>query len=337
MGLDYRVRCCPDGLMTDRRRSVKVLDCSIRDGGCCNQWQFSHELVAKTVKALSQAGIDIMEVGYQSSDNLFDPSTTGPWRFCHEEDLRQVVDASEMTLATMIDVGRIRKQDLRPADDSAISLIRIATYAHQLKEAIELINHAKALGYQVACNIMAVTTCPPEVVDDFLRRLADTQVDLVYVVDSFGALYPHHLRYLIRKYKNWLRNDQTVGVHLHNNQQTAFANCIAAIDEGIDVVDATILGIGRGAGNCPLELLLMYLDDPRFDVRPILGVVDDFAALQQDLRWGYQPPYAITGWLNMHPQSAITRVQSIENQECLEFFDALTRDNASALQQQNQT
>ncbi|MBT3222505.1 MAG: nucleoid-structuring protein H-NS, partial [Proteobacteria bacterium] len=142
-------------------------------------------------------------------------------------------------------------------------------------------------------------------------------------VDSFGAMYPHHLRYLIRKYKNWLRPDQKVGVHLHNNQQTAFANSIAAIDEGADFVDATIFGIGRGAGNCPLELLLMYLDDPRHDTRPVLSLIDRYAELRHELRWGYHIPYSVTGWLNLHPRSAIARMGEPSN-ECLEFFDELT-------------
>ena len=91
MGLDYRVRCCPDGLITDRRRQVAVLDCTIRDGGICNDWHFDPGLVARTVAGLSAAGVDLMEIGYQTSDGVFDPDAVGPYRFCREADLQAVV------------------------------------------------------------------------------------------------------------------------------------------------------------------------------------------------------------------------------------------------------
>lgn len=322
MGLDYRVRCCPDGLMTDRRRDVRVLDCTIRDGGCCNAWQFDHSLVKRTFQALRASGVDVMEVGYWSSEGAFDRATHGPWRFCDEGDLREVAEESSMKLAVMADMGRIDRADLRPARESLVDVFRVATYAHDVPAAIDLLQHAQDLGYEVFCNVMAVTTCTPSEVDLFLDQLRGSSVNNVAIVDSFGALYPHHVRYLMRKYKNWLRPDQNVGVHLHNNQQTAFANTIAAVDEGADFVDATIFGMGRGAGNCPLELLLMYLDDTKHDVRPILELVGDYVAMSGDLAWGYHAPYAITGWLNLHPKDAIRQMRD-DPTAALAFYEAL--------------
>jgi 4-hydroxy 2-oxovalerate aldolase len=224
----------------------------------------------------------------------------------------------------MLDMGSFRVKDLRPASDSRISILRLATYARDIDGAIELLHAARDMGYTTYCNVMAVSTCTPNEVDSFLDKLRSSRVHNVAIVDSFGAMYPHHIRYLMRKYKNWLRPDQGVGVHLHNNQMTAFANTIAAIDEGADFVDATLMGMGRGAGNCPLELLLMYLDDPRFNLRPILPLMEQFAALREELRWGYHPPYATTGWLNMHPSTAIEKMRSPERYQVLEFYDRLT-------------
>ncbi|MCB9678773.1 MAG: nucleoid-structuring protein H-NS [Alphaproteobacteria bacterium] len=329
MGLDYRVRCCPDGLMTDRRHNVKVLDCTIRDGGCNNDWLFSHELVGRTFDALVKAGVDVMEVGYWTSPGVYDPATTGPWRFCREDDLVRVVRASDMKLAVMCDMGRIRKEDIPPKGETAIDIVRVATYAKDVPEAVDLLQHCRELGYETFCNVMAVTTCTPQEVDAFLGVLRESAVQHIAVVDSFGAMYPHHVRYLIRKYKNWLRPDQGVGVHLHNNQETAFANTIAGIDEGADFVDATIFGMGRGAGNCPLELLLMYLDDPRHDVRPILELTDELADLRAELKWGYHVPYAVTGWLNLHPRSAIDRMR-LDRSAPREFYDTLTANRPRA-------
>ncbi len=314
--------------MTDRRHGVRVVDCTIRDGGCTNRWRFDPAFVRRTSEALLAAGVDVMEVGYWTTPGLYDRESHGPWRFCDEADLEGLAHGP-MKLAVMVDMNRIRAEDLRPAEETLIDIVRVATYARDVPRALDVLHRARELGYEVFCNVMAVTTCSPQEVDAFLGLLRSSEVQNVAVVDSFGAMYPHHLRYLVRKYKNWLRPDQRVGVHLHNNQQTAFANTIAAIDEGADFVDATIFGMGRGAGNCPLELLLMYLDDPRHDVRPILELIDAFHGMQRDLRWGYQVPYAVTGWLNLHPRPAIERVRQ-SPQDPRAFYDLLTAEHPRA-------
>ncbi|MCB9741068.1 MAG: nucleoid-structuring protein H-NS [Alphaproteobacteria bacterium] len=330
MGLDYRVKCCPDGLVTDRRRRIRVLDCTIRDGGICNDWQFSDELVARTFQALTQAGVDYMEVGYLTREGLFDRGKVGPWRFCREDDLARVVSPGRMKLSAMVDIGRVEPQDIRPASESLLDVIRVATYAHQMDEALRLMDRAQEQGYETFMNVMAVSTLDPHEVDAFLKRLAVSGVDNVALVDSFGALYPYHVRYLVRKYMNYLGEGIKVGVHLHNNQQQAFANSIAAIDEGVDFVDATVHGMGRGAGNCPLELLLFYLDNPRYDVRPLLDLVDEFAGLRDALRWGYHLPYAITGFFNMHPRAGIERMDRPDRYECLDMYEKLARTKLGA-------
>ena len=132
MGLDYRVRCCPDGLVTDRRRRIKVLDCTIRDGGICNGWDFSDELVQRTFRALTASGIDTMEIGYRTGEGAFDRDAVGPWRFCDEEDLARVVQPGDMTLCTMVDVGRVgpekfaRRPNFRPGPRQAPPRLPVA-------------------------------------------------------------------------------------------------------------------------------------------------------------------------------------------------------------------
>ena len=323
MGVDYRVKCCPDGLVTDRRRRIKVLDCTIRDGGICNQWQFDRAFVKRVFDALSDGGVDYMEIGYRSTPGLFSRETDGPWRFCDEDDLRRIVSPSRMKLTTMVDVGRIRAEDIPRCDDTAIDVVRIATYAHQLDEALQLLDHCLRQGYETFVNVMAISTLSPDEVDAFLGRLATSGVHNVVLVDSFGALYPYHVRYLVRKYMNELGERIKLGVHFHNNQQQAFANSITAIDEGVDIVDATIHGMGRGAGNCPIELLLFYLDNPRYDVRPILDMVEEFAYLRDTVRWGYHLPYAITGYYNLHPKSGIERMARKDRYQVREMYESL--------------
>lgn len=322
MGLDYRVKCCPDGLVTDRRRRIRVLDCTIRDGGICNDWAFDKALVRRVFRALSAAGVDTMEIGYRVRGGQAEPGA-GPWRTSHEDDLRDVISETGMKLATMVDAGRIDPRDIPAAADSVTQALRIATYAHQMDEALRLLEDAQNKGYETYVNVMAISTLAPDEVDRFLLRLKGTGVDNVAIVDSFGALYPHHVRYLVHKYMNYLGEAVKVGVHFHNNQQQAFANTIAAIDEGVDFVDATIMGMGRGAGNCPLELLLFYLDNPRYDVAPILDLVETFAGLNDELRWGYHLPYAITGYYNLHPKPAMDRMARPDRYQVREMYEQL--------------
>ena len=323
MGLDYRVKCCPDGLVTDRRRRIKVLDCTIRDGGICNDWQFEHEFVENVFEKLVASGVDYMEVGYRVQKDLHDRATNGPWRFCDEADLEKVVRPGRMKLCTMVDAGRVQTTDIPQKRDTVIDVIRIATYAHQMDEALRLLDHSLAAGYETFINVMAVSTLPPDDVDAFLIKLAGSGVHNVAIVDSFGAMYPYHIRYLVHKYMNYLGESIKVGVHLHNNQQQAFANSIVAIDEGVDFVDATVHGMGRGAGNCPLELLLFYLDSPRYDVAPVLELIERFAGLRDGLRWGYHLPYAITGYFNLHPRAGIERMDREDRYQVRDWYEHL--------------
>ncbi len=324
MGLDYRVKCCPDGLVTDRRRRIKVLDCTIRDGGICNDWHFDHPFVNKVFTALHTSNVDYMEVGYLTSDGEFDADKVGPWRFCSPDDLYRAVEPGKIKLSAMLDCHRADPSVIPDKQDSVLDVIRIATYAKDMDRAMGLLDRALEAGYETFINVMAVSTLTPEEVDVFLARLANSGVHNVAIVDSFGSLFPYHVRFLVHKYMNALGEDIKVGVHFHNNQQQAFANSIIAIDEGVDFVDATIHGMGRGAGNVPLELLLFYLDNPRYDVRPILDLVDDFAGLRDDLRWGYHLPYAITGYYNIHPRMGIERMSRPDRYECLEMYESLT-------------
>ncbi len=325
MASDYRVSCCPDGLVTDRRRRIKVLDCTIRDGGICNDWRFDHEMVGRVFRSLVEAGVDYMEVGYRTEDGMFDPSKVGPWRFCSESDLEKAgLVRGQIKLTTMVDCHRVTPADIPTRGETVIDVVRIATYARHMDKAMELLEHCLESGYETFINVMAVSTLSPEEVDTFLLRLAKSGVHNVALVDSFGAFFPYHVRYLVRKYMNYLGENIKVGVHFHNNQQQAFANSIVAIDEGVDFVDATIHGMGRGAGNCPLELLMFYLENPRYDVRPILDLIEYFGELRQELRWGYHLPYAITGYYNVHPKAGIDRMGTDKRYQVLDMYRKLT-------------
>jgi 4-hydroxy 2-oxovalerate aldolase len=289
------------------RPQIKVLDCTIRDGGLINQWQFSDEIVRKVFLALSEAGIDYMEIGYKSSEQYFSRAEHGAWKFCTEEDIKKIVGdvETEMKLSAMADIGRIDSEDIPPKKDSILSMIRVACYAKEIDKGIALAHECLDKGYEATINLMAVSKVLERDLYEALDDLSKSDVPVIYLVDSFGALYSEQIHFLAEKYSKALPGKE-IGIHTHNNQQLAFANTIEAIIAGVNRLDATLYGMGRGAGNCPLELLLSFLKNPKFDIRPLIEVIQEiFIPMKADVEWGYHIPYLITGVLNEHPRSAM--------------------------------
>lgn len=308
------------------RPEIRVLDCTIRDGGLCNEHQFCDDLVKAVYQTCVAAGIDYMEIGYRASRSLFKTGKDGDWRFCEEDAIRRIVgdNKTDTKLAVMADAGKCDwRNDIQPRDKSVIDMIRVAFYARQVSEALDMIKHAKEMGYEVSANLMAVSTVQEAELDQALEVLADSPADVVCVVDSNGALYSEQVELLVRKYMAYVKpSGKEVGLHMHNNLQLAFANTIEGIIHGANRIDATMAGLGRGAGNCPMELLLGFLRNPKFKQRPVLKLLQDhFVPLRQTMEWGPNVPYHITGQLNQHPRGAIAVLAGAERDNFVEFYD----------------
>jgi 4-hydroxy 2-oxovalerate aldolase len=158
--------------------------------------------------------------------------------------------------------------------------------------------------------------------------LCETPVGTVVVVDSNGALYAEQVEILVKKYKAAMEGTgKEVGIHAHNNLQLGFANTIEAIIHGANRVDATMAGMGRGAGNCPMELLLGFLKNPKFNLRPILKLLQEqFVPLSGQLEWGPLVQYNIAGQLNQHPRAAIAARASKDRHNYVEYYDRCIAD-----------
>lgn len=289
---------------------LKVVDATLRDGGLVNNFRFTDEFVKDLYKANIKAGVDYMEFGYKASKEIFDEKEFGKWKFCVDSDVREIVgeNNSPLKLAVMLDVGRTDKNDVLPKDESPFDLVRIATYIHQLPAAIDLIEDAKAKGYEVSVNIMAVSKVREEQLNNGLEMLANSSTDIIYLVDSFGSFYPEEIETLTQKYVEiGKKYNKKIGFHGHNNQQLAFANTITALRNGATLIDATMSGIGRGAGNCFMELLLGFLRNPKYNVVPTMDFIEKhiLKLKEEGVVWGYDFPYFMTGVLNCHPRSAI--------------------------------
>jgi 4-hydroxy 2-oxovalerate aldolase len=309
------------------RPEIKVVDCTIRDGGLMNKWQFDDDLVEQVYLANTAAGIDYMEIGYLSSESAFDRKEYGPWRFCAEEDLHRIIGHNgekKVKLSAMADIGRIDYDDIPQRSESSLDMVRVACYVHQIDKAIALGHHCMDKGYETTINLMAVSTVGLRDLEEALDDLAQSRVPIVYLVDSFGAFYSEDIDTLSQKYMAALP-DKTIGIHTHNNQQLAFANTISAIINGANYLDASLYGIGRGAGNCPLELLISFLKNPKFKVGPLIKVIEShIVPWRKKIDWGYFIPYMVTGVLNQHPRTAMAHMESDKKEHISEFFNSVT-------------
>lgn len=293
------------------RPGVKVVDATLRDGGLVNDFYFTDEFVKALYLANLRAGVDYMEFGYKASTEMFDVNKFGKWKFCRDEDIRAIVgeNATDLKIAVMADVGRCDyKTDIVNRKDSPIDLIRVATYLNTIPAAVDMIEDAHNKGYEVSCNIMAISNTQEGDLKAALNILGQSPVDVFYIVDSFGALYPEQIARLADMFMEMAaKYGKTVGIHAHDNQKLAFANTIEAVGDGVDWLDATYASMGRGAGNCAMELLLGFLRNPKYNVYPAYQFVDKYmnALKKEGTVWGYDLQYLMTGLLNQHPRSAI--------------------------------
>lgn len=308
--------------------TVKVVDATIRDGGLCNDFRFTDEFISKLYEANVAAGVDYMEFGYKADKDIFDENKFGKWKFCKDDDIRAIVgdNKTDLKIACMADVGRCNyKRDFIPKSESPIDLYRIATYINTIPAAIAMVEQANKLGYETTVNIMAISNAKERDIDAALELLGQSCVNGIYIVDSYGSIYPEDLRRIAEKYvEAGQKYGKFIGIHAHNNQQLAFANTIESIPLGVDYLDATMSGMGRGAGNCAMELLLGFLKNPKYNIAPVLRFLERYMdPLKKDgVKWGYGVSYALTGLLNRHPSSAIDFTKQ-ERGDYEEFYHEL--------------
>ena len=277
------------------RPDIKVLDATLRDGGLVNSFQFSDEFVKDLYAANVKAGVDYMEFGYKADRGMAEGGRTN------------------------------YKRDIPEKANSPVDLYRIATYINTMPAAIEMVEYCHKQGYETTVNIMAISSAKERDIDTALYMLGESCVDGIYIVDSYGSIYPEEMREIADKYMELGEQyHKYIGVHSHNNQQLAFANTIEAISRGVSYADATVNSMGRGAGNCPLELLLGFLRNPKYNINSILQFIERhmLPLRATGVKWGYDIPYMLTGQLNRHPRSAIEYTAQGRT-DYLDFYQSL--------------
>ena len=287
--------------------TFKILDCTIRDGGYVNNWEFDKKLVREVYRALSKSGVEYVEIGFRGTEKHFDRNKYGLWRFTPEEHIREATDnIVGAKLALMADYGKIESEDFCEAKESVVDLVRIAVHKNNLKGAISLLEQIKEKGYDVSLNVMGYANYSENERKGLVDMLKSAELDYVCIADSYGSLIPDQIMPLFEPLLNI--PDIKVGFHPHNSLQMAFANSLEAIRCGVHIIDSTIYGMGRAAGNLPTEIIISFLEkhgSDRYNSIPVLNVIDSyFVSMHSGNKWGYQLPYMLSGMFQCHPDYA---------------------------------
>lgn len=297
------------------RPDIKVVDATIRDGGLVNDFNFEDSFVRNLYKANVKAKVDYMEFGYRADKEMFNTEEFGKWKFSTDDDIRDIVgdNNTELKIAIMADTGRCNyKEDIHERSESPVDLVRIATYVNTMPSALDMIDDAHKKGYETTCNIMAISNAKESDIAAALEMLGQSPVDGIYIVDSYGSIYPEQIRVIAEQYMEiGEKYNKYIGIHAHNNQQLAFANTIESCAQGVSYLDATMSGMGRGAGNCPMELLLGFLKNPKYKLFPVIQFIENniVPLKEAGVEWGFDIPYLLTGYLNQHPRAAIAAMK----------------------------
>lgn len=275
-----------------------VLDCTVRDGGYINDWNFPVEMVKAMYQASSEAGTDIFEIGFLDKD------TTKPiWRCCTSELVHQVRDGGKTRISAMLEADTVGMK-LGTPKETGIDILRIALNRNMIESSLPNLSQYKKDGYMVFIQMMGITGYKDI---DILKTMAIIEktgiVDYVNIGDSYGSLLPDETGRIISLMKK--NTSLKVGLHPHNNMQMGMANILAAIHAGADIVDGSMYGMGRGGGNAPLELILAYFGKnfpQRFNVLPALEFIDrNMIKLMDEYNWGYSLGGVLSGVYECHP------------------------------------
>ena len=290
--------------------SMKILDCTLRDGGYYTNWDFEPELVKEYLTSVNSLPIEYVEVGYRQPTKS---EYMGEYAYLPMHTIEQCKKcAPNKKLALMLnlkDVDEFSLITLLEPIGNIVQLIRFATAPEDIKKAAKLANVVRTLGMKVSVNVMYMSTWLSD--EKFWQQLPllDDNIDMLCMVDSYGAVYPHEIPQIVAKVKQSI--SKPIGFHGHDNMTLAFANALAALHAGCKMIDSTIMGMGRGAGNLRTELLMTYLakDDIRINLNSVVELLAHFAPLYEKYGWGTNLPYMISG-TNSLPQKDIMAMLS---------------------------
>ena len=291
--------------------NIKILDCTLRDGGYYNNWDFSIDLINDYLKAMPMAGVDYVEIGFRS---LYKSTFRGACAYTKDEFLESLKIPKKLKVAVMVNASDLINHGTKDPikntkllfshkKNSKVDLIRIAAHYHEIKKILKVVNFLKKYGYEVALNIMQIADRSDQEIKSISKDISKTSLDILYFADSMGSLDIKKLLSIISNIKiHW---GKKLGIHTHDNMSRAAINTNIAINHGVNWIDGTITGMGRGPGNSKTEYLVIEYENmlsKKVNIIPLLELIDNhFKPLMDKYKWGTNPFYFLAGMHGIHP------------------------------------
>lgn len=310
---------------------ISLLDCTLRDGGYVNDWEFGYDDIVNIFERLADSKVDIIEIGFLDERRVFDKNRTiMPNTACVEEIYGELYKGDAMIVG-MIDYGTCGLTNIQPCDESYLDGIRVIFKEHLMYEALDYCEELKKLGYKVFAQMVSVTTYSDDRLVEFANVVNQRQLFGVGIVDTYGLLHQSDLMHIFKILDEYLDEKITLGYHSHNNFQMAYANCIEILNTKVNrniVVDGTLYGMGKSAGNAPIELLARYMNEhmgKEYDISQMLEAIDNNVMnIYRKIQWGYNLFYYISATAKCHP-NYVSFLMSKETLSIQSILDILGR------------
>ena len=316
---------------------MKILDCTIRDGGYINNWQFENIFKDYYLQMLD-LNIDFIELGFNNIDFEYKNKLTGKFRYLDNKFLNKYKDILvKEKNCIMINYEDYDSSKLKSCDECLFKVIRVAFHKKDYKNALILCKELKEKGFIICVNVMKTNCYNDHEFNDLLTLYQKYELNYIYIVDSYGNMFCDD----VIKYYNIIKlfdKSIKIGVHLHNSYQNAFANFVTVKELDIEIIDCTLFGMGRGSGNLPLELLLCskYVEISKESVKKLLlFITKNILPINGCQNWGYSIDYLFAAYLNLHPTYVSKlRDTKIPNEFILEIIDNLSFYNVTNYNEQ---
>lgn len=284
--------------------NINILDCTLRDGGYVNDWQFGDDHAKDICRLISQTGVDYFEVGFiKLCDYMKDKI-----QFSEMSQIANLFKPTKQKLSLIVEVGYGYPVSAFPEhSENTVDLVRVIMWKRMLREGLEYCRQLKQKGYEVSVQATRTEQYSLEEFADVCKMFNEINPDALYIVDTFGLLTKERLLEYATIADQNLALGIRLGYHAHNNMQQAFSNAVAFMEHPWQhdiMLDASVYGMGRGAGNLCLELLLQYMNEKggKYDVAPLYEVMDRYLRnFYEDTPWGYSMPYQLSAINGCNP------------------------------------
>lgn len=289
-------------------KKISLLDCTLRDGGYVNDWEFGQNNLVRIYERLVDTGVDIIEVGFLDDRRPFDLNRSIMPDTYSAEKIWGCSSKRPPMVVGMIDYGTCKIENLQPCEESFFDGIRVIFKKHLMHEAMEYCRQVKELGYKVFSQLVSITSYTDEDLHELIKLVNDVKPYAVSIVDTYGLLHPKNLLHYYEILDKYVDPKIQIGFHAHNNFQLAYANVLTFLEKESHhdiLVDGTLYGMGKSAGNAPLELLAMQLNEnfeADYKIQPMLESIEESVLdFYKTAPWGYQMFYYLCGYNKCHP------------------------------------